>query len=201
MLFSLLAVLFHACNLEDFDFDKLTDPDDLKPVVFAPLAYGTYSVNDLVTIPLPDTDPVTAPVLELDSIVYSLDGTTFRNAAVDSVYLIINLTNGTPMKFHYQFAFADSISGAILGQTFDSGVIQPGKTDATGTVTEPFATQNIFKLGADDLDNLDAADQFVLYTELEQPDSGTVTVKNLKDSEFKVQISFYAPVNLAKLDD
>ncbi len=196
-----LAATLSSCNLEDFDFDKLTEPKDLTPTLYAPLAYGTYLVDNLVNITLPDHDPVTAPVLTLDSIVYDLGGTNYRYTAVDSAYLVVNLTNGTPMKFHYRFAFVDQPSGTILGQTFDSGIIQSGKADATGAVTEPLAAKNIFKLGPTDLDNLDAADSFVIWTELEQPDSGTVTVKNLNDSEFKVQLYFYAPVDLTKLDD
>jgi hypothetical protein len=192
-----IAVLLFSCNLDDFNLDKLTDPEDLNPKVYAPLAYGSYKVDDFVNISLPDNAPVTDPVVTLDPVVYDLTGTSIRSSAVDSVYLLVTLTNGTPMKLRYKFSFIDQQSGYVYGKIYDSGLIDAGKTDATGKVTEPTIAKKEFKLGPTDLDNIEAANAMKLSVELEQPDTGTVLVKNLKESGFKVQISFYAPVKVS----
>lgn len=195
-----IAVILFSCNLDDFDLDKLADPDDLTPKIYAPLAYGSYKVDDFVNISLPDNAPVTDPVVQLDPVVYDYTGTSIRTSAVDSVYLMVTLTNGTPMKLRYKFSFIDKQSGYVYGKIYDSGLIDAGKTDATGKVTEPTIAKKEYRLGPVDLDNIESANAMKLTVELEQPDSGTVIVKNLEESGFKVQISFYSPVKVSKLN-
>ena len=56
-----MAVAFQSCNLDDFELDRLTDPTGLKPLVFAPLAYGTYPVSDFITLSGVPTNPVPYP--------------------------------------------------------------------------------------------------------------------------------------------
>ena len=40
------AIMLFSCNLDDFNLNKLADPIDIVPDVYAPLAYGTFKVKD-----------------------------------------------------------------------------------------------------------------------------------------------------------
>ncbi|MFZ5941955.1 MAG: hypothetical protein ACOYXB_15410 [Bacteroidota bacterium] len=44
----ILLAGIHSCNLDYFDFDKLSTEVELTPSVAAPLAYGEFSIGDLV---------------------------------------------------------------------------------------------------------------------------------------------------------
>lgn len=191
--------LFWSCHLEDFNFDKLSTAKDIRPMVYAPLAYGTYKVGDYLTTGYSDNDTITDSETDLDPIIYDKTGITFTSNAIDSVYLIVNFTNGTPMKIEFQFEFTDLNSGSVYGKTFDSGVIQEGKTDATGNVIEPVAARIEFPMDSNDLNNATLANGMEFIVKLFQPDSGSVIVKNLKESLISVQISFRAPISLWKL--
>jgi hypothetical protein len=113
---------------------------------------------------------------------------------------MVAFTNGTPMKVEFQFNFIDINSGAVYGKTFDSGIMAVGKTDATGKVIEPVTTRVEFPMNHVDMNNASLADGLRYTLKLYQPDTGAVTVKNLKESLYKVQIAFRAPVTLTKLN-
>jgi hypothetical protein len=113
---------------------------------------------------------------------------------------MVAFTNGTPMKAQLQFSFIDINSGTSYGKTFDSGIMAAGKMDATGKVVEPVTTRREFPMNSTDLNNASIADGLRYTLKLFQPDNGSVIVNNLKESLYKVQISFRAPLNLSKLD-
>jgi hypothetical protein len=196
----ILVLLCLSCHLADFNLNKLAEPNDIKPVVYAPLAYGSYLVGDQYFTILADNDTITDPEIDLDPVIHNKANVTFTSQAIDSLYLMVTFTNGTPMKVQFQFSFIDINSGAVYGKTFDSGIMPAGKTDATGKVIEPVITRVEFPMNFTDMNNASLADGLRYTLKLYQPDTGAVTVKNLKESLYKVQISFRAPVNLSKLD-
>jgi hypothetical protein len=195
----LSVVLFWSCHLEDFNLDKLATPKDIKPMVYAPLAYGNYKVGDILTTPYADNDTITDPVTVLDPIMYDKTGVSLVNDAIDSLYLMVNFTNGTPMKMQILFKFIDLNSGAVYGKTYDSGIMQSGKVDAAGRVIESVTTRVEFPMDSNDLNNISSANGLEFNVRLFQPDNGVVIVKNLKESLFDVQLSFRAPLSLWKL--
>ena len=180
-----MAVAFQSCNLDDFELDRLTDPTGLKPLVFAPLAYGTYPVSDFITLSGVPTNPVPASVV-LNPIVYDVQSVRFYHAAVDSVDLIITFTNQMPVEVTYNMA--STYMGIQLGKIYSSGVIGAGETNVT-----------TFKLGAADIQNIDDSDQLLFSALLTVPAGATVTEANLLSSDFKVQISVKGPVDLMKI--
>lgn len=194
------VLLFWSCHLDDFNLEKLARADDIKPVVYAPLAYGSYLVGDLYYTSLDDNDTITDTETDLEPVTHNKANVSFTSNAIDSVYLMIAFNNGTPMKVQFQFSLIDINTGSVYGKTYDSGVMEAGKTDATGKVIEPVITRLEFPMNSTDLNNASLADGLRYTVKLFKPDSGVVTVKNLKESLYKVQIAFRAPLNLAKLD-
>lgn len=197
---SLTAILSWSCHLEDFNLDKRAVANDIKPVVYVPLAYGTYTIGDQITLPLPNTDTIKVNEIDLNPLIYDKSGVSFSLMGIDSVYLVVNYTNGTPMKMQVQFDFINQSAGTIYGKIFDSGLMPSGKMDATGKVIESVTTKVIFPMNSNDLDNMTMADGIEYTVKLFQPDSGSVIVKHLKESQFKIQISVKAPVTLSKLN-
>lgn len=183
------AILLFSCNLEDFNLKKLTNKEDIIPDIYAPLAYGTFKVSDLVTSPGPgDNSQIPLGGWTLNPIILSKTGTSFRNAAVDSVYLITHFTNNTPCEMSFDFSFIDA-TGLTIGNTFSSGVIPADVTD--------FRIQ--FDLGPLDQDNLGNATDLKLSINLASPTGKSIFYKDAKNKQFTINLSFYAPVNLRKL--
>lgn len=185
----IVAILLFSCNLEDFNLKKLTNKEDIIPKVYAPLAYGTFKVSDLVTSPPNDNSSIPAgPGLDLNSIILSKIGTSFRNAAIDSVYLITHFTNNTLCDMSFDFSFIDA-TGLTIGKTFSSGVIPSDTID--------FKIQ--FDLGPTDQDNLQSATDIKLSIKIASPAGKSILYKDAKNKSFTINLSFYAPVNLRKL--
>ena len=87
VLFFAMCMIF-SCNLDDFNLKKLANPDDIVPDIFAPLAYGTFKVKDLVNAgSLADNFPIPSSGLELDTVILNKKGTSFTNSAIDSVHI------------------------------------------------------------------------------------------------------------------
>jgi hypothetical protein len=196
----LTAILSWSCHLEDFNLKKLAVANDIKPIVYAPLAYGTYKVGDRLTSPMTDTDTIKVTEIDLNPISYDKTAVSFSSTAIDSAYLVVNFTNGTPMKMQFQFDFFDQSTSTVNGQIFDSGIMESGMMDATGKVTQSVTTRREFPMDSNDLDNITMSDGMQFKVKLFQPDKGPVTGKNLKESLFTVQISVRAPVSLWKLN-
>ncbi len=196
----LSALLSWSCHLDDFNLDKLARVDDVKPIVYVPLAYGSYLVGDQYSTLLGDNDTITDSEIDLDPVIHNKTNVTFTSNAIDSLYLMVAFTNGTPMKVQFQFSFIDINSGTVYGKTYDSGVMAAGKTDATGKVVEPIITRIEFPMDSTDLNDASLADGIKFVVKLYQPDTGVVIVKNLKESIYKVEIAFRAALNLGRLD-
>lgn len=183
------AIMMFSCNLEDFDLKKLTNKEDIIPEIFAPLAYGTFKVSDLVTATIPDGFQIPTGGIPLDSIKLFKTGTSFRNAAIDSVYLITNFTNDTPCDMEFDLSFIDMSTGLRLGQIFNSGMIPANTKD--NRIQFPF--------GPVDQDNLMNSTSIKLDFKISSPAGNPVLFKAVKKTSFTIRISFYSPVNLRKL--
>jgi hypothetical protein len=183
------AILLFSCNLEDFNLKKLTNKEDIIPDVYAPLAYGTFKVSNLVTSPGPG-DNLQIPLggWTLNPIILSKTGTSFRNAAIDSVYVITHFTNNTPCDMSFDFSLIDK-NGLTIGKVFSSGVIPAGLVDA----------RIQFDFGPLDQDNMANATDIKLSIKIASPAGSSIIYKAAKNTEFTINFSFYAPVNLRKL--
>ena len=192
VLFSVTIILF-SCNLEDFNLKKLADPTYIAPDLFAPLAYGTFKMEDLVSASIPDsyTLPSAPTGITLDPFHMDKTGTSFRSSAIDSVYLITHFTNDTPADMEFQLSFFDKTTGALLGGPYNSGMIPAGAKD--------FLCE-IIRLGPTDQDNLVNSDDIRLYFKLFSPATGApVSYGSAKLKYFTIEIAFHAPVQLWKL--
>ena len=187
----LVTVMLFSCNLEDFDLKKLANPDDITPDIFAPLAYGTFKVSSLTNTPFLNSDQIPAGGLSLDPVNLNKTGTSFRSAAIDSVYLITYLTNDTPCNIEFDLSFVNSF-GTQLAAPFTSGIIPANTTDK----------RIQFDLGPVDQDNLQKASAIKLAFKISSPDPATpITYGAVKTKSFTVKISFHAPVDLTKLSN
>ncbi len=180
----------HSCNLEDFNLDELTERQGLVPTIFAPLCYGTFEVEDLITVPVPDLFPIPSDSLPVLPILLKKTGLNFRNNALDSVYLVTHFTNDTPVNIEFDLNFISASTGFPIGQTFHSGKIPAHAKD--------FRIQ--FDLGPVDQDNLMDSSDIKLSINLSSPDAANpILYKAVKNTLFTIKISFYAPANLWKI--
>lgn len=188
------AFMLFSCNLEDFNLKKLADPTYIAPDLFAPLAYGTFKVEDLVTANIPpDSYPIPSvpPGFALDPFSMDKTGTSFRSSAIDSVFLITHFTNDTPADIVFELSFYDKTTGTRLGGPYNSGKIP--------TLAQNFPC-NIIRLGPADQDNLVNSDDIRLYFTLFTPATGApVSYGSAKGTSFTIKIAFHAPVQLWKL--
>ncbi len=193
----LLIFLLCSCHLEDFNLDKLSVTS--KPTIYAPLAYGTFKVKDYLPYVGADDQAVYYPEIELTQFNWNKGEVTFNSDAIDSTYLVVTFTNGTPMKMQVQFSFFNYSTGTVSGQTYDSGVLPSGTVDASGKVTQSSVTTMKYLLNSNDLQVIKTTDGVRCIVMLK--DSGSPVIwKNLKESEFKIQINFKANVLLGKLN-
>ena len=185
------AIVLFSCNLEDFNMNKLADPVDIVPDVYAPLAYGTFNVKDLVTVPAPpDNTLLPAGGFPLIPLPVIKTGSSFSSAAIDSVYLITYITNNTPADIEFNLSFLSSAAGPATGKVFNSGTIP---------ANSPEFRIPLFGLGPTDQSNLQSASYIKLDFKLIPPSPGPVTYGDVKAKSFTIKISFYAPVHLWKL--
>lgn len=189
VLFIAAAMLF-SCDLEDFNLRKLANPNYIVPDVFAPLAYGTFTVSELVPAgSIPGTYQIPTNGRRLEPMLLSKSGTSFSSTAIDSVYLITHITNNTPCDMEFELSFADA-SGIQLAQPFPSGKISAGSVD-----------QKIeFPLDTVDQDRLQSSAYIKLLFKISSPAGGNlITYDLVRLSSFTVKISFHAPVKLREL--
>lgn len=191
ILLFLAAFTLFSCNLEDFNLKKLVDPVDIVPDFFAPLAYGTFTVTDLIPVPKPD-DNFQIPVggIDLSPVVVSTLGTSFRSEAIDSVYLITQFTNETQCDMEFELFFLSSATGLPVNiKLFKSGIIPANSPEK----------RIQFDLGPTDLDNLNNSSDIRLNFKFSPPATGITTFGDVKSQVFSFKISFHSPVNLWKL--
>jgi len=185
----LIGVLLFSCNLDDFNLNKLAATTNIVPKAFAPLAYGTFKVSDFTASPAPaDNTPVPVAGLDLSPLIISKLGTTFSNAALDSIYLITLFTNNTPCVMEFELSFLDN-SGTQMGKLLLSGPIPVGAIES----------KIKFPLGPIDQTNLQKAALIQMDFKLFPPASGTITYGVAKTKSFTTKLSFYAPVTLQNL--
>jgi hypothetical protein len=200
----LLIILLSSCHLEDFKIDKLSVTS--KPAIYAPLAYGTFKVKDYLPYMGADDQVVYYPEIELTQFKWNKGEVSFSSDAIDSTYLIMTYTNGSPMKMQVQFTFIDYSTGTVSGRPFDSGILPSGTVTGAANnagelvnVTKPSVTTVKYLLDSNDLQTIKTTDGVKCIVKL--IDSGnTVTVRNLKESEIKMQINFKTDVLLGKLN-
>ena len=186
LLFS--TALLCSCGLDDFNLNKLATPTNIVPLVYAPLAYGTFKIDDLL-IPTPNgNDPIPSGGKTLKPVLLDKTGTSFRTSAIDSIYLITHFTNNTAADIQFDLHFFNR--GFQMGNTFSSGRIPPDAKD--------FLVK--FPLNAADQDNLQNSTDISLNFTLLSPVSGpAITYGDVKGKTFTVKIAFYAPVHINKL--
>ena len=123
VLILLIAMMFFSCNLDDFKLKELAKPVDIVPEVYAPIAYGTFRVKDLLAVQIPDATPIPTGGLSLDPFIMEKTGVTFSSIAIDSVYLQNHFTNDTPINMEFSYNFYDGTTGLPIGTTFTSSSI------------------------------------------------------------------------------
>ena len=187
ILFLAVVILF-SCHLEDFNLNKLSKTNDIVPDVYAPLAYGTFTVQNIIPDPAtPDLTPIPITGLEIPLVV-SKSGTSFSSAAIDSVYLITHFTNDTQCEMEFDLSFVNA-AGVQIGNPFPSGKIAVGAKN--------FRIP-LFGLGPIDQNYLNQATNIKLNFRL-FPSNTASTYGDVKAASFSFKISFRAPVNLQKL--
>lgn len=183
------SIILSSCHLEDFNMNKLVNPTDIIPDVYAPLAYGTFTVQNIIPDPA-TSDLTTIPVNGLDlPLIVSKSGTSFSSAAIDSVYLITHFSNNTPCEIEFDLSFLNSATGPSIGKVFTSGKIPANTADFE---VPPFG------LSKADQDNLQSS-TYVKFNFKLYPSPTAITYGDIKTASFSFKISFHAPVNLQKL--
>jgi hypothetical protein len=188
-----LLVFLCSCDLSDFETERLIEPTDLKPVVYLPVAYGTYPVKDFATIPQSGSTVVTQPEINFDKfpIPYDLKGLSFSTQAIDTMVIIVKTVNETPMKLLYKLSFP--------GKVMDSDTLQSALLNSNGDVLEASTDSIEYGLSAAEIKILGSAPVMELYISLYQPDTGAVIANVLKGSQLSFKIGVRVPVNLVKI--
>lgn len=190
---ALLLIFLYSCNLSDFETDRLIEPTDLKPVIYLPVAYGTYPVKDFATFPQTGNTVVPQPKIDFIPfpIPYDLKGLSFSSQAVDTMVIIVKTVNETPMKLQYRLTYP--------GTVMDSGILQSAKLNSNGDVLEAAKDSIEFGLSAAEVKILGTAPTMSLYISLFQPDTGGVIANVLQSSQVSFKIGVRVPVNLVKI--
>lgn len=187
-----LAFSLLACNMSEFQFDKISKLADINPVVYRPLSRGTYMIKDYFTITGLGNTPVTKDTLKLNKISYALDSLILNTTGVDSMVVIVKTINETPMKYRYVLSFATT--------NLDSGSKLLGAATMTpqGDVMDYNNDSIEYKLDIKAIKNLRLASKIDLSISLFQPGKGTVYAAVLRNSQISFYIGFRAPINLFK---
>jgi hypothetical protein len=184
-----IATIFFSCNLDDFKLNELAKPVDIIPEVYAPIAYGTFRVKDMLVVPIPDATPIPIGGLTLKPFIMGKTGVSISSIAIDSVYLQNHFTNDTPINMEFSYNLYDGTTGLPIGQTFSSGIIPPGVKD----------TLIQFSLGRTDQNNLLNASNIFLRFRPSYDGTTPILFGKEKNTYFSIKIAFYAPAHVWKL--
>lgn len=189
----ILLFFLYSCNLSDFETERLIEPTDLKPVIYLPVAYGTYPVKDYAVISQTGNTIVPQPQIDFipSPIPYDLKGLSFSTQAIDTMVVIVKTVNETPMKLQYNLSFT--------GTSMNSGKLQSAKLNSNGDVLEAARDSLEFGLNAAEIKMLGTAPVMGLAISLFQPDTGDVVANVLKSSQVSFKIGVRVPVNLVKI--
>ena len=181
-----------ACNMSDFQFDKISKFADINPVVYRPLSRGTYIIKDYFTITGLGNTPVTKDTLKLNKISYALDSLILNTTGVDSMVVIVKTINETPMRYRYVLSFANT--------NLDSGskLLAAATMTSQGDVMDYSKDSIEYRLDVKAIKNLGLASRIDLSISLFQPAKGTVLSAVLRNSQISFYIGFRAPINLFK---
>ena len=189
-----LVVLFLvSCNPDEFHLNNYARITGLDPMIYRPVATGTYSVKDYATFPQTGFAQVTEDSLNFMSIPiqYLFNGMNFNTTGSDSMWVIIKTVNETPMKYRYWLSFTP-------GRTMQSAILNAATVNAAGDVVAASNDSIEYKLNKSDVVNLGKATRMDLAISLYKP--GTPVIANvLKSSQITFRIGFRAPINLFKL--
>jgi len=186
--FLIIAILLNSCNLDDFDMNKLSFTD-MRPKVYTPLAYGTFNVSDYFSPIGSDADIINVAEIDLKAIDWDKGTLSFKTNALDSVFVVATITNNTPMKMRVRLDFMDYASKTIQGDPLESGEILPGTV----------LIDKKFPLDANDLSVIKNTDGLRCTVSL-FPSGNAVTVKDLKESKFSIQVNFQSRIIPDKLN-
>ena len=189
ILIPIIITMFFSCGLDDFKLKELANPIDIIPEYYAPLAYGTFKIKDMITANISDATPIPVVGIYLDPFVMGKTNVTFSSVAIDSVYLINHFTNNTPVNMDFSYYFYDSSTGFTIGKTFLSGTIRPGVQDTLIQFNLGRADQNIILQSSD----------IIMRFKMSNPGVNPLLYSNVKNATFSIKIAFYSPVMLWKL--
>lgn len=197
VLFGLMLLLLLSCNLSEFELNRFAKITQLSPVIYRPFSSGTYLIKDYATVPGIGAVPYAKDSLNLNPIIYQLNGITFNTTGSDSMVVIIKTKNETPMKYRYTLSF--------VGTTLDSQgkvikkYLDPATINVQGDVVAASTDSLEYKLNSKDVSNLGKAVQIDLLITFYQPATGNVLSNVLRGSQISFWIGFRAPVNLLKI--
>lgn len=196
-----LGLLLGSCNLSDFNPDLFADPTGLNPVIYRPMASGSYFVKDYATINELGSTPVLTDSILFKTIQYPLNGMIFNTSGTDSMVIIVKTINETPMKYCYKLIFRGSNfdDSTMVDSRSKRKYLDGGILNLQGDVLDASRDSLEFKLDSIGVVKLTAATQIDLSITLYQPDNGRVLANVLKNAPISFYIGFRAPVNLFKV--
>lgn len=196
-----IGLLLGSCNLSDFNPDIFANPTGLNPVIYRPMASGSYVVKDYATIKEVGSTPVLNDSIVFRKIPYPLLGMIFNTSGTDSMVIIVKTFNETPMKYSYKLIFKGSnfSDSTLVDSRNKSKYLAGGILNPQGDVMDASKDSLEFKLDSLGVVKLTAAMQIDLSITLYQPDKGSVLANVLKNAPISFYIGFRAPVNLFKV--
>jgi len=196
-----VGLLLGSCNLSDFNPNIFADPTGLNPVIYRPMASGSYVVKDYTTIKELGNTPVLEDTIHFRKIQYLLNGMTFNTSGTDSMVIIVKTINETPMKYSYKLTFKGSnfTDSIMVDSQSKIKYLAGGILNPQGDVMDASKDSLEFKLDSLGVIKLTAATQIDLSITLYQPDKGSVLANVLKNAPISFYIGFRAPINLFKI--
>ncbi|GET30598.1 hypothetical protein [Prolixibacter sp. SD074] len=107
---------------------------------------------------------------------------------VDSVTLVMNITNGIPLYAQFEMMFIDTLSGTQYGNPIQSETIAAAKTDPQGNYQEQTITQTEIELSPGQIDDLNQSNGIALKVHLVSPSQGLIPARIYSDSPFDVSL-------------
>ncbi|GET27045.1 hypothetical protein [Prolixibacter sp. NT017] len=117
---------------------------------------------------------------------------------VDSVTLVMNITNGIPLDFQFEMAFIDTLSGTQYGNPISSETISAAQTDEQGNYQQPTITQTEIVLSPDQINDLNQSNGIALRVHLASPNQGLTPARIYSDSPLNVSLGVKVRANLNK---
>lgn len=120
---------------------------------------------------------------------------------IDSVSVMLFVTNGIPLDISLELSFVDTITGTGMGKEHETGVILAAETDSEGNVTGKTITSTEIVLASEDFYNLKNATGIAIDAKLNSPEGGSVPARIYADSEISISIGIRTVVSGDDLTD